>query len=327
VNPSRKKLLECILCLFVAIKGNNRDRHKKAQKRQDGFSLAVYNMGSELLLQRVFGYPVVIKMKSIEMNLCVVCAALALAAEAALASGKIDFSRYDVILSRKPFGEPPAEATAQPAVPAAAAFVKDIRMCAITESVEFGIRVGFVDIAAKKNYYLRVGDTEDGIQLVDADYEKEAALLQKGSESYWINMTGQVNPGSSGPDQFGATGAPALPTTAISSLAPDRMSSYTERVKRRRQAMEERRRQQEEQAKQQPALSAEEKEKLLKEYQMELIRAGGEKGPALPVPLTKEMDDQLVAEGVLPPIDGGEAPAGENPPPPDALPPPGAPAQ
>ena len=31
---------------------------------------------------------------------------------------------------------------------------------------------------------------------------------------------------------------------------------------------------------------------------MDVIRAGL---PALPVPLTKEMDDQLVAEGVLPP--------------------------
>ena len=36
----------------------------------------------------------------------------------------------------------------------------------------------------------------------------------------------------------------------------------------------------------------------LRRYHMDVIRAGL---PALPVPLTKEMDDQLVAEGVLPP--------------------------
>ena len=34
------------------------------------------------------------------------------------------------------------------------------------------------------------------------------------------------------------------------------------------------------------------------QYQMDVIRAGL---PPLPVPLTKQMDDQLVAEGVLPP--------------------------
>ena len=36
----------------------------------------------------------------------------------------------------------------------------------------------------------------------------------------------------------------------------------------------------------------------LRHYQMEVIRKGM---PPLPIPLTKEMDDQLVAEGILPP--------------------------
>ncbi|MCF7818374.1 MAG: hypothetical protein K9M54_10885, partial [Kiritimatiellales bacterium] len=36
----------------------------------------------------------------------------------------------------------------------------------------------------------------------------------------------------------------------------------------------------------------------LQNYQMEVIRSGM---PPLPIPLTQEMDDQLVAEGVLPP--------------------------
>ena len=37
----------------------------------------------------------------------------------------------------------------------------------------------------------------------------------------------------------------------------------------------------------------------LREYQMEVIRSGM---PPLPIPLTEEMDAQLVAEGVLPPV-------------------------
>jgi len=47
---------------------------------------------------------------------------------------------------------------------------------------------------------------------------------------------------------------------------------------------------------------AEELEKHLQEYQVERIRKGL---PPLPVPLTKEMDDQLVKDGVLPPVNAG----------------------
>ena len=48
----------------------------------------------------------------------------------------------------------------------------------------------------------------------------------------------------------------------------------------------------------QPKYTGEELEKHLKEYQMEVIRQGL---PPLPIPLTPDMDDQLVKEGVLPP--------------------------
>ena len=50
-----------------------------------------------------------------------------------------------------------------------------------------------------------------------------------------------------------------------------------------------------------PALEGAELEKYLQEYNMELIRAGGELGPALPIELTPDQDAQLVSEGVLPP--------------------------
>ena len=44
--------------------------------------------------------------------------------------------------------------------------------------------------------------------------------------------------------------------------------------------------------------TGEELEKHLNEYQMDVIRQGL---PPLPIPLTPEMDQQLVNEGVLPP--------------------------
>jgi len=50
-----------------------------------------------------------------------------------------------------------------------------------------------------------------------------------------------------------------------------------------------------------PQLTAAYLQKQLQDYQMELIRAQGEKGPPLPIVLTPLMDAQLVSEGVLPP--------------------------
>jgi hypothetical protein len=48
----------------------------------------------------------------------------------------------------------------------------------------------------------------------------------------------------------------------------------------------------------QPRYTGEELTKHLQEYQMEVIRQGL---PPLPIPLTPEMDKQLVTEGFLPP--------------------------
>jgi hypothetical protein len=106
--------------------------------------------------------------------------AAALAVVAAAAWGAVDYSdfgRYDVILSRKPFGVPPPpppppadQAVAPP--PGPPAFVKNLRLCALTET-KYGLKVGFLDITKKppKSYYLRVGQNEDGIEVADADYD------------------------------------------------------------------------------------------------------------------------------------------------------------
>jgi hypothetical protein len=41
--------------------------------------------------------------------------------------------------------------------------------------------------------------------------------------------------------------------------------------------------------------------KILQKYNMDIMRARGKMGPPLPIPITEEMDDQLVQEGVIPP--------------------------
>jgi hypothetical protein len=198
----------------------------------------------------------------------------------------IPFDRYQVILARMPFGDEAAAAAAAAAAAQAAtaqqqqadSFTKTLKLCAITKNhFNNKIQVGLVDSATKKSYFLYQGDQEDGIELVSADYEGEKALLRKGAEEAWLDMNA----------------APVI-VSAVSArpvgLAPGA------RVMRRGMATPP-----PEPLK--PLYTGAALEEHLKNYQMELIRAKGEKGPPLPLELTPEMDDQLVKEGVLPPAE------------------------
>lgn len=216
----------------------------------------------------------------------------------------IELGPYAVILSRKPFGEPPPE----PAVPSAEvpqpvgpSIGDQYKMCAVKETDD-GIWVGFIEAKTSKSYYLKIGEEEDGIQVVDADYDLEKALLRKGAQEGWITM-----------GKGGTGGAPGMPLGMLMSApgvgAGTNRTSYAERRRQRLADMEARRKAMAEV----PKIPPEEMQKKLEEYQMELIRQRGSNGPPLPLPLTPEMDDQLVAEGILPPNDGAErtAPAAE----------------
>lgn len=199
-----------------------------------------------------------------------------------------DFDRYQVILARMPFGAEPAEPVAgapgNQVVPPAESFAKNLKMCAVTRNLLSGrLQVGLVDNASKKNYFITVGEEEDGITVAEADYEGERALLRKGAEQVWIGM----NDTSSAPAAVAASPARAGMTRG--------MPSPLRRMVAKRDVPP-----------QPPAeppnmLKGEELAKHLEKYQMDLIRAGGEKGPPLPLELTPEMDAQLVSEGVLPP--------------------------
>jgi len=123
----------------------------------------------------------------------VVVLILVLACLAARGEGNAGFARYQVILDRMPFGaEPSPEALAAAAAKAAPArdpFTKNLKMCAVTRNLLTGkLQVGLMDAGSKKNYFLGVGESEDGILVVEADYEKEKALLRKDGEEAWLGM-------------------------------------------------------------------------------------------------------------------------------------------
>lgn len=216
----------------------------------------------------------------------VLCAVVSAAASANV---ERDFSRYRVILERRPFGavEEPEPVEVAPTPVAPPAFIQNLRLCAITEDTR-GIKVGIVDAKQKppRSYYLSIGEKEEGIELVEADYEEEAALVRSGGQEYWLYMGEQPVISSTASAPLGLASRPAQADNQ-----PVKRESYAERLRKRREAMAKR-------LTAPPKLTGEDLEKHLQEYQMDLIREGK---PPLPIPLTKEMDDKLVEEGVLPP--------------------------
>jgi hypothetical protein len=201
-----------------------------------------------------------------------------------------DFARYEVILQRKPFGFVPEPVRPKidpvgkiPRRPEES-FAKYYKLCAIMDGAG-GIRVGIVSIRQKppKSYFIRIGETiDEDIELVDADFETESALLRRDSEEHWLSLSGGL-PGS------GAAGAGATRQRAAETLA--RNSGYADRMRRRKAVVNRIRRQP-------PKLTGKALYDGYRKLQMQQIRKGM---PTLPIPLTKEMDDQLVSEGVLAP--------------------------
>ncbi len=210
--------------------------------------------------------------------------------------------RYDVILERKPFGAIPVRAAApvevEPAAPLhdaenppRGAFIETLRICAMTET-DFGLRVGIVDIKSKPQavYFLYPGEDEGGITVVDADFAGERALLSKEGESYWLGMNDKAGGGATPAKNISAKRGVTKASNNSTRL------SYASRLKQRRDLEAKRM----EKLNQPLKISGKELEKHLQKMQMDAIRSGS---PALPIPLTAEMDDKLVAEGVLEPLE------------------------
>lgn len=212
---------------------------------------------------------------------------------AALAAAPVaSFERYQIILDRQPFGPlislPSGENTtsAPPAaVVALGGEALGMRACSLIMVDGEGPRVGLVEIKTSKSYFLFPGETQDGIRVVSADFEKDEVVIQRGVEMAVLKLkeagtaekktapgAGLTAPrtrlGSLRPPGAPAASAPVQPPVAVVPAPPV------------------------------PRLHGEELEKHLKQYQMEVIRKGL---PPLPIPLTPEMDAQLVSEGVLPP--------------------------
>ncbi len=225
-----------------------------------------------------------------QMNMQAIQRAIVLLAGAAMAASaaptSYPFERYQVILDRAPFGALAAqEVVVAPTQPQAESFAKSLRLSTIIEVDDGSIKVGFVDTRSGRSYMMGAGESQDGIEVVTANWADGEAVLKQGSEMALIKFgSGEVS--AITPGQGGNIRSSAPATTAAN-----------------RPTWEERRRARAApppppEPPPEPKYTGEELTKHLQEYQMEVIRQGL---PPLPIPLTPEMDRKLVEEGVLPP--------------------------
>lgn len=123
-------------------------------------------------------------------GLCAVLIAVLCGESAAAADG---FERYQVILTRQPFGAASEEQAVTAPAPAPPPWVasRQFTLCALMES-SMGLRVGLLDhrVTPPRDYYLAVGQIVDDVELLDADYEAEAARVRVGGDDAWLHMDG-----------------------------------------------------------------------------------------------------------------------------------------
>ncbi|MEM7395124.1 MAG: hypothetical protein AAF492_22560, partial [Verrucomicrobiota bacterium] len=165
-----------------------------------------------------------------------------------------------------------------PPPPRPITFTKEYRMSSIKVIEGAGISVGLVELKTQRSIILEVGDRDElsGLELVDADYSTESAVLKLGADEAKFTLQGVV--------------AAPTPSRTRNPFRPPQRKLVTRssgsRTKLPRPA---------------PATSRfktqEELREHLQNYAEKAIR---ERLPALPIQLTREQDDRLVRDGYLP---------------------------
>jgi hypothetical protein len=185
--------------------------------------------------------------------------------------------RYEVIIDRSPFGADPlagSVVTDQAAAATLKTLEKELRLCFLLKSQTGDVRAGFQNI------------------LLEVDIENSTATLQYQGKPLTFELTKgtaatkaaakKPSPPTQPQRRFGGGFRRNTPPAEQAQPTPPPQPKVPQESP-------------EEQARRQ----AEVRENL-QQYQMEVIRSGM---PPLPIALTEEMDNQLVAEGVLPPVE------------------------
>jgi hypothetical protein len=205
-----------------------------------------------------------------------------------LGAAQSGFDRYQVIIDKAPFGTPPAPVKPPAVRPPATgpSWVESYRMTMLMEDNQGRPRIGLMQLKEKKNFTLRPDQDIDGIVLISVNYEEESAVIARNGDEKSITM--QTTALVSAPKPRGSIGRPSSSSARSKYLARKAENKPPPKPPVMKQSK----------------YTGAELEKHLRDYQMEVLRKGL---PPLPVPLTPEMDNQLVGEGVLTPQAGQES--------------------
>lgn len=105
------------------------------------------------------------------------------------------FDRYGIILDRKPFGSEslPQPDVPRPVVPPDQSFTAKFKIVGVTRNSQGVVQVGLVDLKSNRSTLLGIGDSIEGVEVVEADYAAERARLRREPEDYWVSMKGGSN--------------------------------------------------------------------------------------------------------------------------------------
>ena len=207
-----------------------------------------------------------------------------------LSLGAADLGKYQLILDKELFGadpppRPPPRPTPIPPV-RTPSWSKPFRMTMITfDDYSGSVRVGLQNNKTKQSVLLIEGEnTHRDYKLLEADFKRGTARVSYRGTPHEFQLSQGPPPTSSSPRRSSRpdrsrSSRPRRPTPRSSTGRTNTTAAPTPRPTPRFRTREE--------------LQAH-----LKEVQMDAIRTGK---PPLPIPLTKEMDEQLVKEGALPP--------------------------
>ena len=193
------------------------------------------------------------------MRMLLLAAALGAAAE--LAAETVSFERYQPLVDRYPFGEPPegfdpdkmsseVSKSAASAKPEAltgeqAEIAKNVTFSVINKEPDGTVRVGFSDNADPKqphHYYMGVGETRDGWTVKEADpVEKTMKLVSKDGVEVSLELGGSSSGKDSSKSTAGAGGGAMRGNAGRSSLlGPGSGGSAAGSFKSARRARQER---------------------------------------------------------------------------------------
>jgi hypothetical protein len=150
--------------------------------------------------------------------------------EAALNSQSVDFSHYQPILDRMPFGQLPAnfgQAVPDPVQAQTESQVqaekeklaKQVNMSCVNVTPSGKVAIGFTDLSDKApvNYYLLVGSSGGGWTVLDANYDEEWAQIKKDDITITLKLgQGLVDT----PPAHAVTAAATTPVAAVPAAAP-----------------------------------------------------------------------------------------------------------